>query len=73
MNDLVSVIVPVYNVQKYLIQNLDSLINQTVSGYEIIAVNDGSTDDSLNILLEYQKKCSSPPKNTIRKRSLRCY
>lgn len=54
---ILSIIVPVYNVQKYLIQNLESLINQTISGYEIIAINDGSTDDSLNILLEYQNKC----------------
>ena len=57
-NVILSIIVPVYNVQKYLRENLDSLINQTISGYEIIAVNDGSTDDSLNILLEYQKSCS---------------
>lgn len=58
MNKIIlSIIVPVYNVQKYLTQNLESLINQSISGYEIIAINDGSTDESLNILLEYQKKC----------------
>lgn len=56
MNCRVSVIVPVYNVEKYLKQCLDSLINQTLEDIEIICVNDGSTDSSLNILEEYQNK-----------------
>ena len=54
----VSVIVPVYNVEKYLPQCLDSLINQTYSNLEIICVNDGSTDESLKILESYAKKDS---------------
>ena len=49
----VSVIVPIYNVQKYLKKCLDSIINQTLQNIEIICVNDGSTDDSKNILAEY--------------------
>lgn len=49
----VSVIVPVYNVEKYLPDSLDSLCNQTLKDIEIICVNDGSTDGSLNILSEY--------------------
>lgn len=49
----VSVLVPVYNVSQYLRQCLDSLINQTLKDIEIICVNDGSTDDSLEILEEY--------------------
>lgn len=49
----VSVLVPCYNVQKYLPQCLDSLINQTLKEIEIIAINDGSTDDTLRILQEY--------------------
>lgn len=49
----VSIIVPVYNVEKYLHRCMDSLINQTFKDIEIIAVNDGSTDNSLNILNEY--------------------
>ena len=49
----VSVIVPVYNVEKYLPDCLDSLCNQTLKDIEIICVNDGSTDGSLNILSEY--------------------
>lgn len=52
----VSIIVPVYNVEKYLRQCLDSLINQTLKEIEIICINDGSTDNSLQILEEYAKK-----------------
>lgn len=51
----VSIIVPVYNVEKYLEECLKSLINQTLKDIEIICVNDGSTDNSLNILKEYSK------------------
>ncbi len=49
----VSVIIPVYNTEKYLRQCLDSVINQTLTDIEIICVNDGSTDNSTNILNEY--------------------
>ena len=52
----VSVIVPVYNVEKYLKKCLDSLINQTIQDIEIIVVNDGSTDDSKKIIRDYEKK-----------------
>lgn len=52
----VSVIIPVYNVEAYLKQCLDSVINQTLDDIEIICINDGSTDSSLNILQEYAKK-----------------
>ena len=52
----VSVVVPVYNVEKYLEECLDSLINQTLKDIEIICVNDGSTDKSLDILNNYAKK-----------------
>lgn len=48
-----SIIVPVYNVEKYLAKCLDSLINQTYTNIEIICINDGSTDNSLEILNEY--------------------
>ena len=54
----VSVILPVYNVGKYLRQSLDSLINQTLKDIEIICVNDGSIDDSYEILEEYKEKDS---------------
>ena len=49
----VSVIIPIYNVQEYLPKCLDSLINQTLEDIEIIAVDDGSTDASAQILDEY--------------------
>ena len=52
----ISIIVPVYNVEKYLSQCLDSLINQTMKEIEIICVNDGSKDKSLEILNEYAAK-----------------
>ena len=54
-NVKVSIIVPVYNVAPYLKKCLDSLINQTLNEIEILAVNDGSTDDSPLILNEYSK------------------
>ncbi|MBM6854701.1 glycosyltransferase family 2 protein [Mediterraneibacter glycyrrhizinilyticus] len=53
---LVSVIIPVYNVEKYLRQCLDSVTAQTLSDIEIICVNDSSTDGSLSILEEYAEK-----------------
>jgi len=49
----VSVIIPVYNVEKYLMECLDSVINQTLKDIEIICINDGSTDNSPSILNEY--------------------
>lgn len=55
-NSLISVIVPVYNVEKYLPQCLNSIINQTYENLEIILINDGSTDNSGNICDEYAKE-----------------
>lgn len=52
----ISIIIPVYNTEKYLKQCLDSIINQTFEDFECICVNDGSTDNSLTILQEYSKK-----------------
>lgn len=51
-----SFIVPVYNTQKYLQKCLDSLVNQTYNNFEIIIVNDGSTDESKKIIDKYFKK-----------------
>lgn len=53
---LVSVIIPVYNTKKYLAECLDSVCAQTYPQLEIIAVDDGSTDDSGNLLREYSQK-----------------
>jgi len=52
----VSIIVPIYNVEQYLERCLESLINQTFKDIEIIALNNGSTDNSLNILKKYESK-----------------
>lgn len=52
----VSIIIPVYNAEKYLEECLESALNQTFSDIEVIAVNDGSTDSSLDILKKYQNK-----------------
>ncbi|WP_296893689.1 glycosyltransferase [uncultured Methanobrevibacter sp.] len=54
----ISVIIPVYNVENYLRECLDSITSQTVKDIEIICIDDGSTDNSPEILKEYQKKDS---------------
>lgn len=55
---LVSIVIPVCNVENFLKECLDSVINQTMKELEIICVDDGSTDHSLDILREYEKKDS---------------
>lgn len=56
MNKKISIIVPVYNGEKYIERCVDSLIRQTYKNIEIIIVNDGSTDDTLKILNKYAKE-----------------
>lgn len=56
MDKILSIIVPVYNVEKYLRKCLDSIFDQTIDNFEVICVNDGSTDSSAYILDEYAKK-----------------
>ncbi|EES62924.1 glycosyltransferase family 2 protein [Fusobacterium varium] len=58
MGKKISIIIPIYNVEKYLKQCLDSIINQSLKEIEIICINDGSTDSSLEIIQEYMKKDS---------------
>lgn len=55
-NYKISVIIPVYNAEEYLVQCLDSLVNQTYQNIEIVAINDASTDNSLSILYDYEKR-----------------
>lgn len=52
----VSIIIPVFNVELYLPQCLDSLLEQTLTDFELITVDDGSSDSSLDILMDYAKK-----------------
>ena len=54
----VSIIIPVYNAEKHLRECLDSVLAQTFQNFEVICVDDGSTDSSLNILEEYATKDS---------------
>ena len=56
MKSLVSVIIPIYNVEQYIEKCLDSVINQTYKDLEIICVNDCSPDNSAQILLEYAQR-----------------
>ena len=51
----ISVLIPIYNVEKYLDECLDSVVNQTLKDIEIICLNDGSTDKSLDIIKKYAK------------------
>ena len=55
-NPKISVIIPVYNAEKYLAECLDTVLNQTFKDIEVICINDGSTDNSLKILKEYALK-----------------
>ena len=56
MNDLISVIVPVYNVEKYLNKCIESIVNQTYTNLEIILVDDGSSDSSADIINKWVNK-----------------
>lgn len=58
MSPDVSIIIPVYNASPWLHRCLDSIVNQSLKNIEIICVNDASTDSSIDILREYQKKDS---------------
>lgn len=62
----ISIIVPVYNVEKYLEKCLDSLVNQSMKGIEIVIVNDGSPDDSQKIIDKYVKKYPNLVKSYIK-------
>lgn len=55
MNSIISIIIPVYNAEKYLKDAIESVINQTYKNIEIVLIDDGSTDDSANICKNYLK------------------
>ena len=54
--ELVTIIIPVYNVEKYIDKCLDNLVNQTLKDIEIIVVNDGSPDNSQSIIDSFKQK-----------------
>ena len=56
MNDLISIIIPIYNAEKYIDRCIESVIQQTYTNMEIICINDGSTDNTLQILNNYAYK-----------------
>jgi len=55
-DDLVSVVIPVYNSEKFLVESIESVLNQTYENIEIITIDDGSTDSSSDILQRYSDK-----------------
>ncbi len=71
MDKLISVIVPIYNVEKYLTKCIESIINQTYKNLEIIVVDDGSPDNCPIICDEYAKKDSRI--KVIQKRMVVCH
>lgn len=68
MEEKVSIIIPVYNAEKFLEKCLDSVVNQTYKNIEIICINDGSIDNSEKILKQYQLKDNRIIFKTIEKR-----
>lgn len=54
--DLISIIMPTYNVEKYVGQAIESILNQTYKNFELIIVDDGSTDNTFSILKKYSKR-----------------
>ena len=51
----ISVIIPAYNAEKFLVESIESVINQTIDDFEIIVIDDGSTDSTLDILRNYEE------------------
>jgi len=54
-DDLVSVVIPVYNSEKFLAESIESVLNQTYKNIEVITIDDGSTDKSLDILQQFSE------------------
>ena len=56
---MISIIIPVYNVEKFIRQCLDSILSQSYKNYEVILIDDKSKDSSLDIIREYETKYSN--------------
>ena len=54
--ELISIIIPIFNVEKYLCDSIESVLKQTYANIELILINDGSTDKSLDICKKIRKK-----------------
>ena len=54
MSDMISIIIPAYNAADYLAQTIESVLNQTYSDFELILIDDGSTDRTREIIKDYQ-------------------
>ena len=66
MNDIISIIIPMYNAEKFIGRLLNCLKEQTYKNLEIIIVNDGSTDNSLEIAKKYKKETEKEKTPDIR-------
>lgn len=56
MNNLVSIVVPIYNCEAFIAETIESVLNQTYKNWELILVDDASTDGSANIIRQYLSK-----------------
>ena len=72
MNPIVSVIMPVYNLEKYVAQAIDSVLNQTFENFEFIIINDGSSDSTASIVQSYNDKRIVFVDNKINKKKSAC-
>ena len=55
-DDLISIIIPVYNAEKFLDETINTVLNQTYKNFELILVNDGSKDKSVDVIKKYNDK-----------------
>lgn len=65
----ISIVIPIYNVEKYLRKCLDSVYSLNLDNKEVVLVNDGSTDTSINILNEFENKYPNETKLITQKKS----
>ena len=66
MNGLVSIIVPVYNVEKYILETIDSVRKQTYTDWEMLLVEDGSRDNTVAVVEEFLRESSEERVRLIR-------
>ena len=66
MNELISIIVPVYNVEKFIRETMDSVLAQTYPHWELLLVEDGSSDGSVDVITDYMEKKKEPRIRLIR-------